>query len=194
MIHRFVCAIEFAAQKHAYQTRKTGGSYITHPIAVVRLLTEVGVADPDVLAAAVLHDTVEDTDTTIDEIKEKFGATVARYVGEVTDDKTLPKAKRKQEQVAHAKTSSNGAFMIKMADAYDNLSGLRTNPPPTWDAARVKGYFVWKKAVISARGASVNKALEDKLANLFEQVISKDDDEEALLRDYYASMETCGEK
>ena len=194
MIYRFLCAVEFAAEKHKYQTRKTGGSYITHPVAVARLLSQVGVADPDVLAAAVLHDTVEDTDATIEEIKEKFGSIVAGYVAEVTDDKTLSKVKRKQEQVAHAKTSSNGAFMVKLADAYDNLSGLLTNPPPTWDATRVKGYFVWKKAVISARGKSVNKALEDKLAKLFEQVISDDDDEEALLRDYYASMESCGEK
>ncbi len=80
-----------------------GEPYINHPLEVANLLANVGkIEDYDVLIAAVLHDTIEDTDTTEEEIAEMFGETVCGYVAEVTDDKSLPKARRKELQIEHA--------------------------------------------------------------------------------------------
>lgn len=182
----------FASIKHKDQVRKTGGAYISHPLSVSARLAAAGVTDLEVLQAAMLHDTVEDTETTLGEIEEQFGATVACYVGEVTDDKSLTKDQRKRLQVEHAKTASDGAFMIKMADAIDNLSDLLETPPPDWGKDRVKGYFVWKKAVFGAR-QGLNASLEADLRRLFDSVIDESDDEEKLLTDYYRSMAVCGE-
>ena len=98
-------ALAFAAQKHRDQRRKNvaASPYINHPIALAHVLVCEGcVEDAKVLAAAILHDTVEDTNTTLDEIAARFGADIARVVGEVTDDTSLAKAKRKALQVEHA--------------------------------------------------------------------------------------------
>src|SRR5690349_3850684 len=98
-------ALAFAAHKHRDQRRKDAEAspYINHPIALAEVLAgEGGVTDIEVLAAALLHDTIEDTDTTIEELREQFGARIAGVVGEVTDDKDLPKAERKRLQIEHA--------------------------------------------------------------------------------------------
>jgi len=179
----------FVAEMHRNQTRKTGGAYDVHPFRVANILAEAGVREIETLVAGMLHDTVEDTEATLAMISARFGALVASIVGEVTDDKDLNKAQRKRAQVEHAKVASVAAVQIKMADAIDNLSGLVNNPPPSWTAERRIGYFVWKKQVTASRHG-VCPALEEQLATLFGAVIPEDADEAALLRDYYASMET----
>ena len=117
-------ALEFAAHKHRDQRRKdpAASPYINHPIALANVLVnEGGVTDVEVLAAALLHDTVEDTATTPEELEEQFGARIARIVAEVTDDKALPKAERKRLQVVHAAELSREAKLVKLADKICNL-------------------------------------------------------------------------
>ena len=95
----------FAAEKHRGQRRKDVGEtpYINHPIMVVNLLANVGrIFDIETLQAGMLHDTIEDTDTTADELEEHFGFEVRSLVLEVTDDKRLEKPERKRLQVEHA--------------------------------------------------------------------------------------------
>ena len=105
-------AAHFAAVKHRKQKRKDIDKtpYINHPISVAMIISEIGgIDDPEVLAAAILHDTIEDTETSPDDLEDKFGEQVRTFVEEVTDDKNLPKAVRKQRQIEHAKGLSDGA-------------------------------------------------------------------------------------
>src|SRR5688572_2187916 len=113
-----VRAAAFAADKHRNQRRKDheASPYINHPIALAQvLICEAGVQDPVVLAAALLHDTIEDTATTPQELVEHFGPDVAAIVEEVTDDKELPKAERKRLQIEHAAQLSERARLVKLA-------------------------------------------------------------------------------
>jgi guanosine-3',5'-bis(diphosphate) 3'-pyrophosphohydrolase len=144
-------ALAFAAEKHRDQRRKDHfrSPYINHPIALVRVLCdEGGVTDPDVLCAALLHDTVEDTDTTQSELEAAFGSVISRIVVEVSDDKRLPKAERKRRQILHAGRASQAARLLKLADKICNLRDVDRSPPVGWDLARRQGYFDWAKAVI----------------------------------------------
>src|SRR5215204_3255095 len=112
-------ALKFSAEKHRNQRRKDreASPYINHPIDVVELLMRVGgVTDNDVLVAAILHDTVEDTATLPEEVEEHFGGRVRSLVLEVTDDKRLAKEERKRRQVSEAPHKSMGAKQIKLAD------------------------------------------------------------------------------
>src|SRR4026207_727024 len=98
-------AVQFAAGQHQKQRRKdvNASPYINHPIGVAHLLADIaGVTDIDTLVAAILHDTIEDTETTGAELEEEFGRTVREVVEEVTDDKNLDKADRKRLQIEHA--------------------------------------------------------------------------------------------
>ncbi|XP_065145264.1 guanosine-3',5'-bis(diphosphate) 3'-pyrophosphohydrolase MESH1 [Paramisgurnus dabryanus] len=161
--------INFAAEKHRNQRRKDPDAtpYINHPIGVARILSnEGGITDIEVLQAALLHDTVEDTDTTIDELESVFGQTVARIVQEVTDDKTLSKEERKRLQVEHAPHRSHQAKLVKLADKLYNLRDLNRCTPTGWTQQRVQEYFVWASQVIKGlRGT--NAELEEKLQKLF---------------------------
>jgi guanosine-3',5'-bis(diphosphate) 3'-pyrophosphohydrolase len=144
-------ALAFAAHKHRDQRRKdpAASPYINHPIALANVLVnEGGVTDEEVLAAALLHDTVEDTATTPEELEEQFGARIARIVAEVTDDKALPKAERKRLQVEHAAQLSPEAKLVKLADKICNLRDVAERPPASWDLARRREYFDWAKSVI----------------------------------------------
>jgi GTP diphosphokinase / guanosine-3',5'-bis(diphosphate) 3'-diphosphatase len=144
-------ALAFAAHKHRDQRRKDAEAspYINHPIALADVLVnEGGVTDFEVLCAALLHDTVEDTDTTSQELVEAFGARIARIVAEVTDDKTLPKAERKRLQIEHAPTLSREAKLVKLADKLVNLRDVAERPPAKWDLARRREYFDWAKRVV----------------------------------------------
>ena len=145
-------AIRFAAERHRDQRRKDAGAspYINHPIAVACVLAEEGeVHDEEILLAAVLHDTVEDTDASFEEIEERFGAAVCGYVREVTDDKSLEKTVRKRLQVEHARTASPGAKQIKVADKICNLRDLAASPPPDWPLERVRAYVTWAEEVVA---------------------------------------------
>lgn len=82
--------------------------------------------------AAILHDTVEDTDTSFDEIEEHFGKVIRDIVAEVTDDKSKPKQERKRLQIQHAKNASHEAKLVKLADKLYNLRDLERNTPEGW--------------------------------------------------------------
>ncbi len=155
-------AITFAAKKHMRQKRKgaNGEPYINHPIVVAECLSDVGkIRDCDILIAAILHDTLEDTDTSEEEIINLFGAKVCGYVKEVTDDKNLPKAERKESQITHAPHLSDGAKQIKLADKINNVEDIIDNPPKNWSVERRKRYIKWSEKVIAGvRG--VNPHLE----------------------------------
>jgi (p)ppGpp synthase/HD superfamily hydrolase len=155
---RLTRAYDFAALKHIGQRRKGDAQepYVNHLTEVAHLVARAtGGAIPDLVVAAILHDSVEDTDTRLDEIAEAFGARVAGWVAEVTDDKTLPKAERKSAQIAHALHASVGAKIIKLADKTSNLRALRSSPPKGWPEARVSEYVVWAGEVVAGcRGAN----------------------------------------
>lgn len=164
-------AINFAAQKHINQKRKgaDGQPYINHPLELLNILTNVGnIEDYDVLIAAVLHDTIEDTDATTEEITKLFGREVCDYVSEVTDDKTLAKAERKQLQIQHAPHLSNGAKYIKLADKISNIRDVSENPPDGWSKERRLEYISWGERVIAGlRGENAN------LENYFDDLVGK---------------------
>ncbi|XP_014677320.1 PREDICTED: guanosine-3',5'-bis(diphosphate) 3'-pyrophosphohydrolase MESH1-like, partial [Priapulus caudatus] len=137
-------------------------------LGVAYILTNEGnVTDTDVIQAALLHDTVEDTDTSLAEIESVFGARVCAIVAEVTDDKSLPKAERKRQQVAHAAHASRGAKLVKLADKLYNVRDLARATPAGWDAARVAEYVAWAERVVRGlRGvnALMERALDEAFA------------------------------
>jgi guanosine-3',5'-bis(diphosphate) 3'-pyrophosphohydrolase len=144
-------ALAFAAHKHQNQRRKGDeeAPYITHPIAVARVLAvEAGLQDGVLLAAAVLHDTLEDTDSSHDELTARFGLAVADLVGEVSDDKGLSKAERKRRRIQTAAAMSQGARLLLLADKICNLRDIIANPPRGWDVERKREYFDWAHAVV----------------------------------------------
>jgi len=155
-------ATAFAAHKHRNQRRKDleMSPYINHPIAVAMVLAgEGGIRDAAILAAALLHDTIEDTETTPEELTAAFGAEVAGIVLEVTDDKRLPKAERKRLQIEHAATASPQAKLVKLGDKICNLRDIVATPPHDWSEARKREYFLWASQVVAGcRG--VNPRLE----------------------------------
>ena len=148
----FLAALRFAAEKHSQQRRKSSDHvpYINHPIAVAEILCRVGgVRDLDTLVAAVLHDTIEDTATTPEEIRTLFGETVLELVLEVTDDKRLPKATRKLLQIKNASHKSPRARQIKLADKINNISDIIFSPPEDWPLQRRREYLDWTELVIN---------------------------------------------
>ena len=166
-----LAALGFAAERHRDQRRKgvEASPYINHPIAVARLLHDVGgITDTRVLAAALLHDTVEDTETSFDEIEAAFGPAVADTVREVSDDQTLSREERKAEQVRHAPHLSPAARLVKLADKVANLGDVLSAPPAGWSARRKIEYFEWAKEVVDPlRGC--NASLEARFDTLYAQ-------------------------
>jgi GTP diphosphokinase / guanosine-3',5'-bis(diphosphate) 3'-diphosphatase len=155
-------ALAFAAHKHRDQRRKDVESspYINHPISLANILcNEAGITDPIVICSALLHDTVEDTETSPEELADEFGQEISRIVLEVTDDKSLPKAIRKQRQVDGAEHISDPAKLVKLADKVSNLRDMAHAPPAGWDLSRRREYFDWAKQVID-RLRGVHPALE----------------------------------
>jgi guanosine-3',5'-bis(diphosphate) 3'-pyrophosphohydrolase len=161
-LNQIMRALSFAAAKHRDQRRKDvqASPYINHPIALANILTvEVGVTDPAVICAAVLHDTVEDTETTVEELVDQFGVEISSIVAEVTDDKTLLKRERKQRQIQHAGTVSEKARLVKLADKIANLRDIAASPPADWDVVRKREYFDWAAQVVN-RIRGTHPALE----------------------------------
>lgn len=166
-----VRALSFAADKHRDQRRKDDRAtpYINHPIALLRVLCdEAGVTDPKVLCAALLHDTLEDTDTSAEELEAHFGAAVCAIVVEVSDDKGLPKAERKRRQIEHAASVSREAKLVKLADKICNLRDVHRSPPVTWDLQRRRDYFDWASAVVEGM-----RGTHPSLEALFDQAFSR---------------------
>jgi guanosine-3',5'-bis(diphosphate) 3'-pyrophosphohydrolase len=150
-IVRLLDAIEFAAEKHRHQRRKDkdASPYINHPIALAALLAgTAAVMDVTVLQAAILHDTIEDTDTSHGELVQRFGQKVADVVMAVTDDKTLAKARRKELQIEHAAHASREVALVKWADKICNLRDMASAPPASWPLERRREYFEWAKRVV----------------------------------------------
>jgi guanosine-3',5'-bis(diphosphate) 3'-pyrophosphohydrolase len=158
-VQTLLCATAFSAERHRDQRRKDvhASPYINHPIEVARILATVGnVTDIETLCGGLLHDTLEDTETTPDELILHFGTEVCGIVLEVTDDKDLPKDVRKALQVANAPHSSYRARLVKLADKIANLRDLEHARPQGWSDTRVWAYFEWAKAVVAGiRGTHV---------------------------------------
>lgn len=135
MTNRLDKAIEFATRAHGAQKRKyTGEPYVTHPIAVMRLVETVPHTE-EMLIAAVLHDTVEDTDVTIEDIKREFGAKVARYVDGLTDvskPEDGNRAERKALDRAHMAEQCPEVKTIKLADLIHNTASIAHHDPSFW--------------------------------------------------------------
>ena len=170
MTKQLITALAFAADKHKNQRRKDADAspYINHPIALANLLlNEAGVEDQRVLIAAVLHDTIEDTDTTGQELVRHFGKEVADIVLEVTDDKALPKAERKRLQIEHAAHISRRAKLVKLADKICNLRDITASPPADWSVDRKREYFDWAKSVVD-RLRGVHPGLEHLFDKAYE--------------------------
>lgn len=143
-------AVAFAADKHRAQRRKDAEAspYINHPIALANLLKRAGVDDVAVLCAALLHDTIEDTKTTPDELRVRFGEVITSVVLEVTDDKSLPREERKRLQVEHAPALSKRAKQVKLADKICNVYDIVAAPPAKWTRERKREYLAWAKDVV----------------------------------------------
>ena len=157
-------AYNFAAVKHIAQRRKGEAAepYMNHLTEVAELVAQAtDGSDVEVVIAAVLHDTVEDTETTLGEIAAIFGQRVAALVAEVTDDKSLPKVDRKRLQIEHAAHASPGAKLIKLADKTSNLRAIAQSPPAGWPEERLAEYRAWAGEVV-ARCRGVNPWLESQ--------------------------------
>ncbi|XP_046544286.1 guanosine-3',5'-bis(diphosphate) 3'-pyrophosphohydrolase MESH1-like isoform X1 [Haliotis rubra] len=143
--------------------------YINHPIGVAYILTEeAGITDLSVIQTALLHDTVEDTSTTFDEIEAEFGKEVRDLVVELSDDKTLMKEDRKRLQIEHAPHASPKAKLVKLADKLYNLRDLQRTVPRGWSQQRMQGYFIWAAQVVAGlRGT--NKIMEEALDKIFKE-------------------------
>jgi guanosine-3',5'-bis(diphosphate) 3'-pyrophosphohydrolase len=156
-------AAAFAAEKHRNQRRKDedASPYINHPIQLAYILVQADIEDPVVLAAALLHDTIEDTQTTLDELEIVFGYEIANIVAECSDDPSLSKLERKQAQIDHAAAISHKAKLVKLADKIANVSDINGAPPAGWSLERKREYFDWAKKVVDRmRGA--HAALESR--------------------------------
>ncbi len=164
-------ALAFAAWKHRDQRRKNAEAspYINHPIALATVLrTEGDVDDAVVLAAALLHDTIEDTETTWDELRGEFGDDIANVVLEVTDTKWLNKDTRKKLQVQKASKSSQRAKLVKLADKICNLRDMVVSPPVDWSLERQQKYFDWAKDVVDRL-----RGTHSKLERRFDDIVAR---------------------
>jgi GTP diphosphokinase / guanosine-3',5'-bis(diphosphate) 3'-diphosphatase len=151
-VEQFLSALRFASEKHRDQRRKdtAHSPYINHPIGVAETLWRTGgVRDMITLTAALLHDTVEDTATSPEEISTRFGDEVRALVMEVTDDKSLPKTRRKELQVETAPHKTARAKQIKLADKINNVIDITYTPPSDWSKDRLREYLDWTERVVN---------------------------------------------
>ena len=172
-------AAAFAAEKHREQRRKgvDASPYINHPLEVAATLANVGcVIDVGTLVAAILHDTIEDTSTTGQELEAMFGRQVRMLVEEVTDDKRLVKAERKRLQVEHAPALSAAAKVIKLGDKISNVAEVTRNPPAGWPMLRRLEYLEWAERVVAGC-----RGVNDRLEREFDAVLARG--REALARE-----------
>ena len=163
-------ATQFAALKHCDQRRKDGKTpYIIHPISVAMILAEIGsIEDPEILSAALLHDTLEDTDTSVHELDKNFGSRVRIIVEELTDNDMLTFSQRKQMQIDNAPYLSKDATLVRIADKISNVSDVIENPPPEWNQKRCNKYVDWAEAVMN-NCQKVNQDLENHFFELLSE-------------------------
>ena len=156
-------AARFAAEAHSDQKRKgaRGEPYLNHLAEVAAMLAEAsGGQDADLVAAAWLHDAIEDQGVAPEAIAERFGEAVARIVCEVTDDKTLPKAERKRKQVETVAGKSRQARLLKLADKTSNVAAVVESPPADWSRERLVDYVRWAVEVVDAGCRGLDPDLE----------------------------------
>jgi len=163
----FLKAIRFAADKHRDQRRKDhrGSPYIVHPIAVAELLIEAGITDEATLIAAILHDTIEDTDCTAEEIATLFGTEIAALTSELTVPETGIKAIDKAKEISDATNLSSKARLVRTADKICNLADILVDTPIGWSDERRDRYIIWAQEVIKQANSN-NVFLQNRLSNL----------------------------
>ena len=155
-------AARVAAEAHVGQLRKgtSGAPYINHPIAVAQMVASQ-TDDPEVIAAALLHDVVEDSNIDTGGLRAEFGDRVARFVCELTDApelEALPRPERKRKQARHMADASPEAKLIKIADQTSNLEDL-AREPEAWPPGDHADYRVGAQTVVTAcRSASPSLA------------------------------------
>jgi len=156
-------AADFAARRHSGQARKgqSGAPYLNHLAEVAALVagTADG-ADAELVAAAWLHDVVEDEHATADEVEALFGRRICGLVQELTDDMTLPKEERKRRQVEEIGAKSPGARLLKLADKVSNVRGVNDDPPADWSADELRSYVEWAVSVVDAGCRGIDEGLE----------------------------------
>ncbi|MFC0220732.1 HD domain-containing protein [Pseudochelatococcus lubricantis] len=172
-------ALVYAAEAHANQRRKGAAQepYINHLIEVLDLVARAtGGEDGELLIAALLHDVVEDTPISAEELAAAFGARVARIVIENSDDMTLPKDERRRQRIAAMAHKSPEARIVKTADVISNLRAIAVSPPAGWAMDRRLGYLEGCRQLIDAgRGANaVIETLFDQTAADAERAIRAD--------------------
>jgi (p)ppGpp synthase/HD superfamily hydrolase len=143
-------AAETAARWHLHQKKKgaTQEPFIAHLLEVASLVAEATEgSDPDLVIAALLHDSMEHQEVPRELIANEFGEDVARLVEECTDDRTLAEHERKRLQIANAPEASARAKVIKLADKTSNLRRLSRDPPPDWSVKRRLEYIAWARQV-----------------------------------------------
>jgi len=161
-------AAELAARRHSGQQRKghEDEPYINH-LAEVASLLAAATDDAELVAAGWLHDTIEDTDTSRDELAERFGARVADMVEEVTDDMTLAKSERRRRQVIDAPKKSPGAKLIKIADKISNIRARIFFEPDIAQQEELTDYLAWAEQVVAGcRGVNA------RLDALFDEAVA----------------------
>ena len=175
-VQNILKAASFAAEKHARQKRKGAAAepYINHLLEVAQLVSSaLPELDANLVMAALLHDTIEDTTVTKEELTQRFGSDVANVVAEVKDDKSLPKQERKRLQVETAPKKSVRAQTIKLADKISNLRSILNSPPVDWDRQRKEKYFEWAKRVVEGFTAPnpVLKAEFERTCEIFDDLV-----------------------
>ena len=196
------CSQHCNTHRHQTERRKGGNDipYINHPLEVAAVLAAAGVTDAEVLAAALLHDTLEDTATTAAELAAHFGPRVRRIVEQCTDDKTQPYLERKRGQIAHAPLLPDDAKCVKLADKIANMRSMLVPGGSPWNAEVTQGYAAWARAVCAGlRGANarldaVNDAIWGQSFTLADGSVHPltppDMTQEEVLARYYAIKKT----
>lgn len=168
-------AAHFAADKHRDQRRKgvRNTPYINHPLEVAERLNRIGgIEDANILAAAILHDTIEDTETTRAELAKLFGNDIAALVAELTDQPGLTWQERKRLEIEHSAQISDRAKMIKLSDKTSNVADTVSNPPGEWTLSRRRDYLEFAELV--AKGCrGVNAALDAEFDRVLQNAREK---------------------
>ncbi len=168
-------ALIFGAEKHKAQVRSNlkKTPYIIHPIEVADFVMRIGkVYDKNVLSAALLHDVMDETGTTYEEIENRYGKIVSQYVQEMTVKKELTLKEQKKYQIIQAFHQTPSVAVIKLSDKLSNLKTLAQTPPASWSRDRIDQYFQWAQSVIEnlpEANSFLKQAVKDVILNYWEK-------------------------
>jgi len=140
-------ALTFAEKHHSGQMRDDGATpYIEHPKKVAKILREVaGVTDESILSAGLLHDMIEDSEVSYDDLEKAFGVRIAGLVAELTNDKRLPKQLSREDLIRRLPGMSQEAALIKLADIYSNAQDMGS---ADWTEERKAKYLVYLRRIV----------------------------------------------